>query len=63
MNKKPLSIEVEGNTVKEAVDKALNKLHLPRERVKIEILSEEKRGLFGKDSAELAKVRVTAIEP
>ena len=55
------TIEVEGNTVKEAVQNALAILKLPRSRVKIELISEEKKGLFGEESAEKAKVRVTVI--
>ena len=60
---KPVSIEVEGNTIKEAVNKALQRLKVPRNRVKIEVLSEEKRGLFGMGGAQLAKIRVTMLSP
>ena len=60
---KPVSIEVEGNTIKEAVNKALQRLKVPRNRVKIEVLSEEKRGLFGMGGARLAKIRVTMLSP
>ncbi len=38
-----LSIEVEGKTVEEAVKKVLKELKLPRDRVKIEVLSEEEK--------------------
>ena len=55
-------IEVEGKTVEEAIEKALKELNLPRNRVKIESLSEEKRGLFGMAGAKPAKVRVRVIE-
>jgi spoIIIJ-associated protein len=58
-----LSIEVEGRTSEEAIKKALKELKLPRDKVKIEVLSEEKRGLFGMPGAKPAKVRVTAIQP
>ncbi len=57
-----LSIEVEGRTIEEAIKKALKELKLPRDKVKIEVLSEEKRGLFGMPGAKPAKVRVTATE-
>ncbi len=57
-----LSIEVEGRTIEEAIKKALKQLKLPRDKVKIEVLSEEKRGLFGMPGAKPAKVRVTAAE-
>lgn len=56
------SIEIEGNTVEEAVKKALKQLHLPRNKVKIEILSEEEKGLFGMPGAKPAKVRVSHIK-
>jgi spoIIIJ-associated protein len=56
-----LSIEVEGKTVEDAIKKALERLKLPREKVKIEVLSEEKKGLFGMPGAKPAKVRISAI--
>ena len=56
------SIEVEGKTVGEAIKKALKELKLPRNKVKIEVLSEEKMGLFGMPGAKPAKVRVSIIK-
>lgn len=56
-----LSIEVTGKTVKEAINKALKQLNVPRKDVKIEILSEEQKGLFGMPGAKLAKIRVTKL--
>jgi len=53
------SIEVEGKTVEEAIRIALKKLGRKREEVKIEVLSEENKGLFGMVGAKLAKVKVT----
>lgn len=55
-------IEVEGKTVEEAVKKALKELKLPRSKVKIEVLSEETKGLFGMPGAKPARVRVSAIK-
>jgi len=55
-------IEVEGRTVEEAVKKALRELRLRRDKVKIEVLAEEKRGLFGMPGAKPAKVRVSLIK-
>ena len=52
-------VEAEGKTVQEAVDKALNELKAKRDQVKIEILCEEVKGLFGMPGAKSAKVRVT----
>lgn len=55
-------IEVEGSTVEAAIKKALKELKLSRDKVKIEVLSEEEKGLFGMPGAKPAKVRVTIIE-
>jgi len=55
-------IEEEGKTVEEAIKKALQKLNLPKNKVKVEVLSEEKKGLFGMPGAKPAKVRVSVIE-
>lgn len=57
--KKSSQVEAEGKTVQEAVHKALNELRAKRNQVKIEILCEEVKGLFGMPGAKLAKVRVT----
>jgi len=57
--KNKLSVEVEGKTVEEAVKKAIKELKLPRDKVKIEVLSEEEKGLFGMPGAKPAKVRVS----
>lgn len=61
MTSKLLSIEVEGNTVEEAIKKALRELKLPRDKVKIEVLVEEKKGLFGMPGAKPAKIRATLL--
>jgi len=56
------SIEVTGKTVEEAVKNALKELKLPRKQVKIEVLAEEEKGLFGMPGAKPAKVRVSLIK-
>lgn len=56
-----VSIEIKGRTVEEAVQKALKRLKVDRNQVKIEILSEGEKGLFGMPGIKLAKVRVTPI--
>ena len=56
------SIEIEGKTVEEAIKKALQQLQLPRNKVKIEVLSEEVKGLFGMPGAKPAKVRVSILK-
>ena len=53
------SIEIEGRTVEEAVKKALKELKLQRDQIKIEVLVEEEKGLFGMPGAKPAKVRVS----
>ena len=53
------SVEIMGKTVEEAIKKALQQLQLPRNKVKIEVLSEEVKGLFGMPGAKPAKVRVS----
>ena len=56
------SIEASGKTVEEAIHKALKELNLSKDKVKIEILSEEEKGLFGMAGARLAKVKVSVLE-
>lgn len=51
-------IEVEGKTVKEAIKKALEILKVSREKIDVQILSEEKMGLFGMKGGRSAKIRV-----
>jgi spoIIIJ-associated protein len=51
------SVEVEGKTVKEAIKKALEILKVSREEIDIQILSEEKMGLFGMRGSKPAKIR------
>ena len=53
------SIEVEGRTSQEAIKIALKRLGVTRNRVKIEILAEENKGLFGMKGARPARVRVS----
>jgi spoIIIJ-associated protein len=52
-------IEMDGKTIEEAIKKALFELQLGRDQVKIEILREEEKGLFGMAGAKLARVRVS----
>ncbi|HOX54920.1 MAG: Jag N-terminal domain-containing protein [Candidatus Omnitrophica bacterium] len=55
------SVEVEGKTLKEAIEKALAQLKAKRNEVKIEVLSEEKKGLFGLKGEKPAKIRASII--
>jgi spoIIIJ-associated protein len=58
---KKIRIEVEDKTVEAAIKKALHELKLPREKVKVEVLSEEEKGLFGMAGAKPAKIRVSSL--
>ena len=53
------SIEVQGRTSQEAIKIALKQLGVSRKEVKIEILAEEHKGLFGMIGARPARVKVT----
>ncbi|MBI2917523.1 MAG: protein jag [Chloroflexi bacterium] len=55
----PASLEISAKTVDEAVEIALKELNLSREQVKVEVLKEGKKGLWGLGT-ESARVRVTA---
>ena len=59
---KSVSIEAEGQTVEEAIQKALQELKISRNKVRIDILSEEQKGLFGMPGAKPAKIRVSLIK-
>lgn len=52
-------MEFEGITVEEAIKKALKELNLTRDKLKVEVLSEEEKGLFGMAGAKPAKIRVS----
>lgn len=56
------SVDTEGKTPAEAIKKALFILRVERNKVKVQILSEEQRGLFGMEGARPAKVRVTLLK-
>lgn len=53
------SIETEGITPKEAINKALKILNAKRQDVEIDILCEEEKGLFGLKGVRPAKIRAT----
>lgn len=59
---KKFSREFAGKTVEEAIKKALQELKLARHKIKIEVLSEEAKGLFGMPGAKPAKIRVSVIK-
>ena len=51
--------EFEGSTLDEAINKAVSKLGVPKSKLDIKIVCEEKRGLFGMQGAKAAKIKVT----
>ena len=50
--------EFEGMTVEEAIRKAVAELRVPKEKMNVKVVCEEKRGLFGMRGAKLAKIKV-----
>jgi spoIIIJ-associated protein len=60
---KNIIMEIEGKTVEEAVKKALSMLKVPKSQLKIKVLSEEQKGLFGMQGAKPAKISVSVISP
>ena len=56
------SIEIEDKTPEAAIERALKILKASRKDVRIKILSEEKKGLFGMKGQKPSKVRVTVIK-
>ena len=55
----PKSIEVEGQTVEEAIKRATKLFNVAREDIVVRIVSEEKKGLFGMEGAKPAKIKAT----
>lgn len=56
------SIEISAKTVEDALETALRELNVSREDVKVEVLEEPSKGLFGILGVKMAKVRVTVEE-
>ena len=53
------SVTVEGRTVREAIEKGLAILGVPRGGVSIKILAEGNSGLFGMRGAKPSKIRIS----
>jgi len=63
MNKNPIkNMTFEGGTVEDAIKNALETLKVSREDIKIKIVCEEKKGLFGMEGAKPAKIKVSLKE-
>ncbi len=56
------SIEIEDKTPEAAIKRALKILKVSRSDVKIKIISEEKKGLFGMKGQKPARVKVTIVK-
>ena len=54
------SIEIEGKTVEEALERALKELALTRDNVNVEVLDHGSKGLFNVIGVKRAKIRVTS---
>jgi spoIIIJ-associated protein len=59
MDKKIKTIDVEGVTVEDAIQKALKILQVSRDNIKIKVVCEEQKGLFGMEGVKPAKIKVT----
>lgn len=62
MNARKENREYEGATVEEAIKKAVEDLGVPKDKIDIKIVSEEKKGLFGMEGAKRAKIKVRILE-
>lgn len=51
------SIEVEGSTVEDAIQKAMERLNAPRDEIVVKVVCEEKKGLFGMEGEKPAKIK------
>ncbi len=56
------SLEIDGNSVENAIQKALSILKVSREEINVKIVCEEKKGLFGMAGETPAKIKVTLKE-
>jgi predicted RNA-binding protein Jag len=55
--------EFEADTTEEAINKAEKALGLDRNKMKIKVVCEEKKGLFGMRGAKMAKIKVLFKKP
>ena len=52
-------VEVEAQSIAEAIEKAQELLKVPKEEIVFQVLSEEKKGLFGRTGGKRAKIRAS----
>jgi len=62
MNDRPKSLDVEGATVEDAINKALKILNVSKDEIVVKVVCEEKKGLFGMTGAKTAKIKVSLKE-
>ncbi len=55
------SIEVTGKTIEDAVEQALKELNVGKNQVKVDVLAEPQKGLFGLLGTKMARVQVTVV--
>ena len=60
--KKMLSVEAEGKTINEAIEKGLGELGVGREQVDVKVLHEGSSGLFGLMGSKAAKIKLIVRE-
>ena len=53
------SYEFEGNSFEDAIQQALTKLKIPKEKLSVEILTEGAKGLCGMPGGKPARIRVS----
>jgi len=53
------NIEFDGNSVENAIDKALKQLKVSRKDIIVKVVAEEQKGLFGMEGAKPAKIKVS----
>ncbi len=51
------SIEIEGKSIEDAIQKAMKALNASRDEIQIKVVCEEKKGLFGMEGAKPAKIK------
>jgi spoIIIJ-associated protein len=63
IKKKDVGFDFEGKTIEEAVQKAVDQLKTSKTNLRIKVVSEEQKGLFGMRGAKPARIRVSMLEP
>jgi spoIIIJ-associated protein len=56
------SLEIEGATVEEAIQKAVEEFGVERDEITVKVVCEESKGLFGMEGAKPAKIKVSLKE-